>query len=159
VGEPLKRSVRRISHGMTKTSMKPRSRINKCGLAISAVLILLNLACAMKHPELKVGGLYSVDDGEGNYRVAKILALDDSAVHICLYKNKYRSRPATVEGSSLSLGTIHDKDGFGMGHLPLSRTAFANWQPVFLSQSSVTDEELEGYKIWKEDQGGVFGSP
>lgn len=40
----------------------------------------------MKHHELKVGGLYSVNDGEGNYRVAKILALDDSAVHIRLYK-------------------------------------------------------------------------
>jgi hypothetical protein len=138
--------------------MKPWPRINECALAIS-IAILLNLACAMKHPELKVGGLYSVNDGEGNYRVAKILALDDSAVHIRLYKNKYRSRPATVDESSLSLGTIHDNDGFGMGHLPLSRAAFANWQPAFLFQSSVTDEELEGYEMWKEGQGGVFDGP
>jgi hypothetical protein len=151
--------VRRTSPGLTKTSMGPQSPTNECALAISAMLLLLNFACAMKHTELKVGGLYSVDDGEGHYRVAKILALDDSAVHICLYKNKYGSRPATVDASSLSLGTIHDKDGFGMGHLPLSKAAFANWQPAFLSQSSVTDEELEGYEMWKEDQGGVFGSP
>lgn len=159
MGEPLERNVGAISQGLTKTSMKPRSLINECALVISTVVIFLDLACAMKHPELKVGGLYSVDDGEGNYRVAKILALDDSAVHIRLYKNKYQSRPASVDASSLSLGTIHDKDGFGMGHLPLSRAAFANWQPAFLFQSAVTDEELEGYEMWKESQGGIFGSP
>ena len=121
--------------------------------------VLLNFACAMKRPELKVGGLYSVNDGEGSYRVAKILVLDDSAVHIRLYKNKYPSRPQSVDLSTLSLGSINDKDGFGMGHLPLSRKAFANWQPIFLFQSSVTEEELEGYKMWKQDHGGVFGNP
>jgi hypothetical protein len=156
VVEPVKQHSAHLAC-VDKMSMKPRSRINECALAISAIIILLNFACAMKQPELKVGGLYSVNDGEGSYRIAKILALDDSAVHIRLYKNKYRSRPATVDASLLSLGTIHDKDGFGMGHLPLSRAVFANWQPVFLFQSTVTDEELEGYEMWKEGQGGVFG--
>ena len=136
-----------------------RKIIREFSAVVTVAVVLLNLACVMKHSELKVGGLYSVDDGKGNYRVAKLLALDDSAVHIRLYKNKYPSRPQTVDSSTLSLGAIHDKDGFGMGHLPLSRKAFADWQPVFIFQSSVTDEELEGYKMWKENHGGVFGNP
>jgi hypothetical protein len=130
-------------------------------LAIIAIVVflLLSFGCAFKRPALKVGGLYSVNDGEGNFRVAKVLALDDFAVHIRLYKNKYPVRPRTVDAATLSLGSIKDKDGFGMGHLPLSRKAFANWQPVFLTQSSVTAEELEGYKMWQEDHGGVFSEP
>jgi len=135
------------------------SRIRQLPAIVAVGFLLLSFACAMRHPELKVGGLYSVNDGEGSYRVAKILALDDSAVHIRLYKNKYPSRPQTVDLSTLSLGSINDKDGFGMGHLPLSRKAFANWQPIFLFQSAVTDEELEGYRMWKEDHGGIFGNP
>jgi hypothetical protein len=103
--------------------------------------------------------VYSVYDSERNYRVVKILALDDSTVHVRLYRNKFTSRPEKVDASLLSLGSINDEDGFGMGHLPLSRKAFADWQPVFLFQSTVTDEELEGYRLWEKDQGGVFSSP
>ena len=31
-----------------------------------------------------------------------------------------------------------------------------NSQPVFIQQSSITEEELEGYKMWKEAGGGVW---
>ena len=139
--------------------MKPGLQPRNVFVMILVALALMNLDCAMKNLELKVGGLYSVDDGEGNYRVAKILALDDSAVHVRLYKNKYPARPESVDPSTLSLGSMDDKDGFGMGHLPLARKEFANWQPVFLFQASITDEELEGYKYWKGENGGVFGNP
>jgi hypothetical protein len=111
---------------------------------------------AMSNFEYKIAGLYSVISGDGRYSVAKILALDEDAVHIRLYKNKFPSRPRTIDPSVLSLGSIYDEDGFGMGHLPLSQEGFGNWQPVFLVQTSVSDEELEGYEIWKEDGGGVW---
>jgi hypothetical protein len=110
----------------------------------------------MNNLEYKIGGLYSVISGDGNYSVAKILALDEEAVHVRLYKNKFRSRPQAIDPSILALGSIYDEDGFGMGHLPLSREGFAGWQPIFLTQTSVTEEELEGYEIWKEDGGGVW---
>jgi len=119
------------------------------------VFASLSVACGMKNSELKVGGLYSISD-EGGFRVAKVLALEEGAVHVRIYKNKFRSRPQTVDPSSLSLGSIDDEGGFGMGHLPLSRQSFMNSQPVFIQQSSVTEEELEGYKMWKEAGGGVW---
>ncbi len=112
----------------------------------------------MNEPELTVGGLYSVNDGEGDYGVAKILALDEEAVHLRLYKNKFSSHPSTIDSSTLSLGSTDDPSGFGVGHLPLSRKDFLGWKPVLLTQEAVSQEELEGYEMWKEAGGGVFGS-
>ena len=103
------------------------------------------------------GALYSVDDGEGFFRVAKVLAVDPGGVHVRLYKNRFTVRPATTDPSKLDLGTIHDPDGFGMGHLPLTHRAFAAWLPVCLSVGSVTEEELDGYWEWQSAQGGYFG--
>ncbi|MFC7517866.1 hypothetical protein ACFQUU_22925 [Herbaspirillum sp. GCM10030257] len=105
------------------------------------------------------GALYSVDDGAGHFGVAKVLAVDDAGVHIRLHKNKFATRPSRVEVSSLDLGSIHDPDGFGMGHMPLSYAAFSAWEPVFLEASALTEEELEGYRYWQEEQGGYFGRP
>jgi hypothetical protein len=52
---------------------------------------------------------------------------------------------------------VKDKDGFGMGHLPISERDFKGWKAVLLMQSEVKADELEGYKLWKEAGGGVFG--
>jgi hypothetical protein len=108
-------------------------------------------------PEISAGVLCTVDDGEGFYRVAKVLAIDDAGVHIRLYKNKWKERPKEVDRSTLSLGSIHDKDGFGMGHLPLTKRAFSAWKPVFLSKEEVRKEEMHGYEMWKDSKGGYFG--
>lgn len=108
-------------------------------------------------PALQEGALYTVDDGEGFYRAAKILALDDQGVHIRLYKNKWKDRPAVVDISALSLGNIHDNDGVGLGHLPLLKKAFMAWRPVFVQDGKVTKDELDGYEMWKEGGGGYFG--
>ena len=108
-------------------------------------------------PALQEGSLYTVDDGEGFYRAAKILALDDQGVHVRLYKNKWKERPAVVDISALSLGSIHDDDGVGLGHLPLLKKAFMAWSPVFVQDGKVTKDELDGYEMWKEGGGGYFG--
>lgn len=108
-------------------------------------------------PSLKQGALYTVDDGEGFFRVAKVLVLDEHGVHVRLYKNKWKERPATVDVSILSLGGVDDPDGFGMGHLPLSKNAFAEWRPVLVQDGTVAKDELDGYEMWKEGGGGYFG--
>jgi hypothetical protein len=102
------------------------------------------------------GTICTVNDGEGFYRVAKVLVID-AGVHMSLYKNKWKERPQTVDINTLSLGTIHDKDGFGMGHLPLTKHAFAAWEPVVIGYEEVKQEELDGYEIWKDSGGGYFG--
>jgi|HubBroStandDraft_4_1064222.scaffolds.fasta_scaffold176865_1 hypothetical protein len=127
---------------------------------ISAIsFALLISACSRANSvsnELRAGGLYSTEDGEGHFSVVKILVLEPDAVHIRIYKQRFPSRPASVDPASLTLGKFGDKDGFSIGHLPLSRRSFASWQPVFISQQSVSDGELEGYRTWKEAKGGIF---
>jgi len=103
-----------------------------------------------------VGGVYSTESGEGDFGVAKILALDGQAVHVRVYKNKYPTRPSPIDLNSLSLGSIDDPDGFGIGHLPLSQQGFSQWNPVFVIKDEVSKEDLEGYEMWKESGGGVW---
>jgi hypothetical protein len=105
----------------------------------------------------KSGALYSVDDGEGFIRIAKILVMDGEGVHIRLYKNKFTSRPSDVEPASLDLGSIYDSDGFGMGQLPLSHAAFEAWTPIYLRDDVVREDELDGYREWQSARGGHFG--
>jgi hypothetical protein len=114
--------------------------------------------CSVDEQNAKTGALYSVDDGEGRYVVAKVLGVENGGVHVRLYKNKFQVRPERVEFKSLSLGTIHDKDGFGMGHLPVTHGQFRAWRPVFISDSAVEEGELEGYREWQRGKGGFFGN-
>ena len=103
------------------------------------------------------GGIYSIDNGDGKFGVVKILKLEPGIVHVRVYKNKFASRPTSVNLDELSLGRVKDKDGFGMGHLPISEKDFKGWKAVLLTQSEVKGDELDGYKMWKEAGGGVFG--
>jgi hypothetical protein len=108
-------------------------------------------------PPLLVGGLYSIVQGSaGSFRVMKLLVAEGEVVHVRVYKQSFKERPAQVDAASLTLGGISDEDGFGIGHLPLSAGAFNRWQPVLIQQSTVEEEELEGYREWKAAGGGVF---
>ncbi|MEM1084214.1 MAG: hypothetical protein AAGI48_08830 [Verrucomicrobiota bacterium] len=122
-------------------------------LILAALLPLIGCQQAKK---MQAGGLYSIDDGEGRYQVAKILVLDNETVHIRIYKNTWEERPISIDRSTLSLGTIHDEDGFGIGHLPISAGEFENWNPALLQIEKVSEEELEGYRMWQDANGGTF---
>lgn len=124
---------------------------------ILVALTVLHTGCAAGKSELKAGGLYSVDDGDGSFRVVKILVLDEDAAHIAIYANKFSTRPVTIDPASLTFEGVDDGGmDTGIMHLPLSREAFARDRPVFISQTPVTEEDLEGYYMWKEAGGEVF---
>jgi len=121
-------------------------------------LLWMGFAHFREKGRIQPGDLYTVANG-GGYAIVKILAVDEASVHVRVYKNAFATRPSRVDESSLTLGTIHDADGFGMGHVPISRERFEAWQPRFLARSAVKKEELEGYEIWKEANGGVWEPP
>ncbi|MEY4199833.1 MAG: hypothetical protein RLZZ265_1573 [Verrucomicrobiota bacterium] len=121
-------------------------------VGIAVVLV----ACRKSSASLQVGGIYSTADGKGGYGVVKLLAHGDGICHVRIYKQKFPSRPTTVDVGSLSLGKPGDPDGFGMGHIPMREAGFLESQPVLITKTTVTPDELEGYKIWKESGGGVF---
>jgi len=108
-------------------------------------------------PDLGPGDICVVESGDDGYKIAKILKVDTATIHIALYRNRYSQRPAEVDPAILSIGRIDEEGGFGIGHLPLSRGTFASWLTVRIQHSPVTDEELEGYRIWEESKGGTWG--
>ena len=103
--------------------------------------------------ELFEGAYYSIIDGE-TFSVAKVLKLEPEIVHVRIYKQHFPQRPRSIDPAALTLGTIHDKDGFGIGHLPLRLATFMESDPIFLTHIDVKTEELEGYNPWKESAGG-----
>jgi hypothetical protein len=105
---------------------------------------------------LQVGGLYSVNLGERNFRVAKVLALNRYAVHVRVYGNHFASRPTNVDPATLEIRGIGDPRGWGIGHLPLSWELFASWQPHFIQTADITPDDLDGLEAWQREQGGVW---
>jgi hypothetical protein len=106
---------------------------------------------------LSAGDICSIESGSGGFGIVKILDLEPGTVHIRLYKEKFASKPDLIDATGLSLGTVHDEDGFGIGHLPLSARNFAHWEPMIIGHEEISPEELEGYNLWKESGGGVWG--
>ena len=107
---------------------------------------------------IKEGGLYYIKNETGTYSVLKVLKTDSKGVHIRLYSNQFASPPNKIDESTLYLAGIDKKpsETLGMGHLPISKRGFEDWHPTFFQQSSVKDEELEGYKTWLDAKGGYF---
>lgn len=103
--------------------------------------------------ELFEGGYYSFVDGEV-FSIAKILKLEADKVHVRIYKQHFTQRPRSIAIGELTLGTIDDKDGFGMSHLPLRLETFVARQPLFLTHAEVNPDELKGYEVWKDCAGG-----
>jgi hypothetical protein len=100
--------------------------------------------------QIVVGGLYASKGDDGMFRISKVLATDDSAVHVRVYKNKFKGLPKSIDSSSLSLGGVGDPDGFGIGHMPVAKT---NWlaSHVFVKKETVREDELEGYRYYLEE--------
>src|SRR5258708_2690314 len=105
---------------------------------------------SVKHSESELfeGGYYSILDVDV-YSIAMLLKLEAEFCHVSIYKQHCQGRPRSIDISALTLGSIHDEDGFGMGHLPLKLQTFKDREPLFLTYSEVVPEELEGYQVWK----------
>ena len=103
-----------------------------------------------KPKALKAGAICSVDNGDGKFGIVKILVIDSGITHIRIYKNKYNQRPVSIDSVTLSLGSIYDTDDCGIGHTPIDRKAFEDLNPEVIRYEEISEEELEGYQMWKE---------
>jgi hypothetical protein len=99
-------------------------------------------------------GYDSIIDGD-EFGIAKVLKIDPDIVHVRIYKQHFSQRPRAIHPDQLTLGTIHDKDGFGMGRLPLPIATFPSHEPRFITPSAVTAKELEGCTLRRDAEGGV----
>lgn len=127
-------------------------------LIASVFIVLFWFASEQMHPKIIPGGLYSARASETEFGIVKVLAHGDRITHVRLYSNTYKTRPESVDRQSLYLASIDEKkDRPGIGHIPVGDDVFLSWAPVLLQITELTEEELEGYKAWKEAKGGAFG--
>jgi len=101
--------------------------------------------------DYKEGDLYSFRNDDGTYGVLKILRIDKSPdgeiFSVRTYNNKYYSVPKADSLGGLVLG--YDKDGTGVGHIPIFKGGFEIDIVGFLKNEPVSEDELEGYYYWK----------
>lgn len=105
---------------------------------------------AKDNTSIQVGGLYATQDNDGSWRVTKVLAVDEFAVHLRSYANKFPEQPTDVDPAKLTLGGIDDPGGFGIGHFPMAKDGFLKDNPLLIKVVPVMEEELEGYKLYLE---------
>lgn len=105
----------------------------------------------MQRSDPIVGGLYGARGRDGRFSIVKVLAVDESAVHLRRYANQFAELPTTISSSDLTLGSVGSPDGFGIGHYPIAREAFDREERTLIAEEVVDDDELEGYRIWAGD--------
>jgi len=120
--------------------------------------------CTSKAPEMKIveGGLYATpnDDGDG-YKIIKVLKIDSNGYHIRCYSNVFPEIPEDINADTLYMKSFDDekKDetkNLGIGHLPIGKESFEKWKLSFIQKAEIKEEELEGYKQWKDAEGGYW---
>ena len=116
---------------------------------LALILSLLFTACSRTNPPViaqaaapQVGTLYSLSDGEGGFRAAKIISADAGVIFVNLYGNRWTARPTLAAAQ---------KAGPAAPIAFLAET-FAGMQPVELKAGSVSAEELEAYEAWKQSK-------
>jgi hypothetical protein len=97
---------------------------------------------------LEVGGLYAVPRKDGPYSVVKVLAEDQSAYHLRVYSNTFPEVPNSSVIPELALGNMDGEAAFGVGHLPVPKDGMDTAKYIQIATTDVTNDELEGYRIW-----------
>jgi hypothetical protein len=105
-------------------------------------------AATKDNKSIEVGGLYVTKNKDGSWRVMKVLVIDEKAVHLRSYANKFPEQPKDIDPATLTVGHINDPGGFGIGHFPLSKEGFFEDDPVLIKVVPVKEEELDGYKLY-----------
>ena len=100
--------------------------------------------------EIVEGGLYASRQTDGSFRIVKVLVADEHAVHLRMYAERYEEMPTSIQSSLLSLGSIFGGT-IGIGHYPIARNGFFASEKLHLATEVVTEDELEGYRIWLGD--------
>jgi hypothetical protein len=103
-----------------------------------------NTAVSSDPPE--AGAIYSLNDGEGGFRAAKVLAIENEIIFVNLYTERWLERPSLEATKKISVPV-------GVAY---SMQSFADMQPARLQAGNVSSDELEAFEEWKQSKRDVF---
>lgn len=109
-----------------------------------------------KSNKFRAGDVYSIKEKSSIFAAVKALVVEHDTIHVCLYSQRFTTRPKSIASESLAVLPPGKGEGLGILHLPLAISDFVAWEPKLVLRATVTDDELGGYKIWKSSGGGVF---
>ena len=92
------------------------------------------------------GATYSLNDGEGGFRVGKVVVSQEEVIFVQLYGNRWTSRPDRDALKTLAPPTP----------VAYSPATFAGMQPAHLKDDTVLPEEQDAYAAWKKSNADVF---
>jgi hypothetical protein len=94
----------------------------------------------------QAGATYSLNDGEGGFRLAKVLVVNEEFIFVSLYSDRWTARPLLEEARKA-------KTPSSVAYSPVS---FTGMQPVHLENGQVTNDELDKYDEWSKSKRDVF---
>ncbi len=106
------------------------------------------------------GGLYACFKDDV-YTCFKVLAVDERGVHVKVFPAEFKQLPSASECRRLAAlpSNAHSmcpEHKPLIGHAPVLRSSLDQMDIRLIAASSVGDDELEGYRVWEEAQGGYF---
>lgn len=94
------------------------------------------------------GGVYATRASRFRWQFLRVLKLTEGAVHVRTYKRRFW-RTSTPRA--------FNRDDWSGRHMPIATESGSQWDVVYLGTLPVEEEELEGFRIWDEDEeAGVF---
>src|SRR3954467_785641 len=99
-------------------------------LKLGIMMLLLSAAAAFvgcskedavkaSDQSIKVGGIYATPEKDGSWRIVRVLVLDEHAVHLRSYSDRFKEQPKDVDLAKLN---------YIIGHMPLAREGFEKEQ-------------------------------
>lgn len=94
----------------------------------------------------QAGAIYSLNDGEGGYRLGKVLVVEEEVIFTKLFADRWTRRPSVAQARKAATP-------IPVAYKPQS---FADMRPVHLENGTVTAEESQAYESWKTGAQEIF---
>jgi hypothetical protein len=157
------RSVRIAADG----AVDPFSMFERCLKYRSVYCVAEFFSAVPAIAKVRTGGLYAAQNKDHVFRIYKVLAVDPMAVHMRKYSNRFDACPAHLDpasfDNSMDMGSWLEKgtraEELPIGHFPLAHEGFWAMAPQLIQVEPVTDDELDGYRVWLEAHSSETQSP
>jgi hypothetical protein len=107
---------------------------------------------------MQAGGVYALQ--HRNLEIIKVVHIEAGVVHICRWNINLKAEflenqtlKANLEASILSTDEHMESPGI---HMPFSLADFEAIEPVLLTVCPIKDADLEGFRIWQANEGGIW---